>query len=179
MKKLLTILVTGMFAISFLTAIAQENIVALNKKQNTGLFADIDTFSSNTAVVPVTVTTRVIRNFMKDFPGISGTAWSKNGSGYVVRFSANGIQHWAFLTRKGHCHGTMRYYHEEGLPAYVRTIVKSNYYDFTIASVKEVSTGSDTAYLVTIEDKATWKVVRIVDREMDIYEEHVKSTGHK
>jgi hypothetical protein len=28
--------------------------------------------------------------------------------------------------------------------------------------------------LVTIEDKTTWKVIRVVDGEMDVWEEHQK-----
>jgi hypothetical protein len=53
--------------------------------------------------------------------------------------------------------------------------VKTNYYDYSITTVKEVSTIEGTAYLVTIEFKNNWKVIRVVDKEMDVWEEHQKS----
>jgi hypothetical protein len=123
----------------------------------------------------IEVNDRVVKKFTKQFAEATDVVWAKTNNGFIARFTSNGIQSWAFLTKGGNCLSTMRYYTEKELPADVRNQVKSTYYDFSITSVKEVSCNKLTAYLVTIEDKATWKVIRIVDGEMDIFEEHQKS----
>jgi hypothetical protein len=40
--------------------------------------------------------------------------------------------------------------------------------------VREINAANKTAYLVTIENAKTWKTIRVVDGEMDVYEDFIK-----
>jgi hypothetical protein len=69
----------------------------------------------------------------------------------------------------------IRYYGEDKLPSPIRHTVKSNYYDFSIFNVTEVSKGEKIVYLVKIEDKTCWKTLMVTDGEMETIEEYLKS----
>jgi hypothetical protein len=98
----------------------------------------------------------------------------KTSNGFVVRYTANGIQNRAYLNRRGNYETCVRYYTENELPSEVRQQVKSSYYDYKITSVKEVNYNHSTAYLVTIEDATSWKIIHVVNREMEVSEDHAK-----
>ena len=119
-------------------------------------------------------TPRAIQGFEKKFPGATGISWTKAGNNFAVRFTQGGIQHIAFFTPKGACNAYIRIYYEKDLPADVRTLVKDTYPDCKISLVKEVNHYGTTAYLVTIEGLTTWKTIRVVNGEMDVYEDYKK-----
>jgi hypothetical protein len=52
--------------------------------------------------------------------------------------------------------------------------VKSNYYDYTITVVQEITLHSQTIYLVHMQDETTWKVLKVADGEMSIIEDFNK-----
>lgn len=112
---------------------------------------------------------RVVSKFEKAFPSATDASWMTTNGGFAVRFLQKGMQHMAFLTKRGNCTDYIRYYFEKDLPSAVRTLVKSTYFDYKITRVEEVNHNNVTAYLVTIEDGTTWKVIRVVDDEMDVY----------
>lgn len=112
---------------------------------------------------------RVVSKFEKAFPGATDASWMNTNDGFAVRFLQKGIQHMAFMTKRGNCISYIRYYFEKDLPPAVRTLVKSTYFDYKITSAEEVYHNNVTAYLVTIEDETTWKIIRVVDDEMDVY----------
>ena len=82
-----------------------------------------------------------------------------------------------FYTRNGLVHCTINYYNEDKLPASVRHLVKSNFYDFNITFVIEVNKNDVTSYLVRIEDKTRIKTVKVIDGEWEMMEELVKGEG--
>ena len=53
-------------------------------------------------------------------------------------------------------------------------IVRYGYPDYSIKSVREIHAANATAYLVTIEDATSWKTIRVVNGETDVYEEFKK-----
>lgn len=138
------------------------------------VFSNMKEFNTSTPIYSTTVSNRVQQKFSKEFTNANDTRWTQEGKGYSVRFVANGIVHRAFLTKRGNCASLIRYYGEEGLPADVRHVVKSTYYDYNITLVTEVLHNRSTAYLVTIADKKSWKVIRVQDGEMDTWESHSK-----
>ena len=123
---------------------------------------------------PAAVSDRVYKNFNKQFAGVHQATWIENKRGYVVRFTANGMQHHAYLTKQGYCKSIVRNYTEKELPEDVRHQVKSRYYDFAIANVTEVKHNQITAYLVTIADKTSWKILRLVAGEMEVWRAYTK-----
>jgi hypothetical protein len=68
----------------------------------------------------------------------------------------------------------MRYYTEKELQPNIRNQVKSAYEDYSISSIKEVSNKKAIVYLVTIEDKTTWKIIRVANGEINVWEEYTK-----
>ncbi len=166
MKKLLIIAVLILSAIALTTtANAQFKFASGNEKNG----------SSYVSVAKEFKNTRPHKNFIKDFPDATDDSWAKTSSGFFVRFTSNGILNHIFLSHRGHLESRIQYYTENDLPAEVRHQVKSTYYDYAITSVKEVSCNNSTAYLVTIENATAWKVIRVVNGEKDIWEEHLKS----
>jgi hypothetical protein len=73
----------------------------------------------------------------------------------------------------------IRYYNEEKLPREVRHLVKSNYYDFSIYHVSEFRSNGKTAYVVVLEDKTSWKKIKVVDSEFEIIGEFSKVESDK
>ena len=117
------------------------------------------------------ISMNVREHFRKQFPGISGELWSKTENGFVVAFQTEGKRNWAFLDRKGNCTAQIHYYEEELLPKEVRGRIKSVYYDYSIGLVKEVSVGKDKVYMVTLEDKDSWKIIVVGEEEINVYKE--------
>ena len=69
----------------------------------------------------------------------------------------------------------LRYYQEEKLPHEIRGLVKSTYYDYDIYLITEVNRNEKIAYVVKMEDKTSWKTVKVVDGEMEVLEDYTKS----
>lgn len=175
MKKLLAILVVYLLTGSSITVTAQNNLIARNNTPAAGFSAvSFGSSNANSSLHPLTVSKRVMKKFAKQFTGVTDAAWVEDADGFVVRFTSAGIQNWAFLTSKGKCYGTMRYYTENNLPAAVRNQITERYADFEITSVKEVRHNKKTAYLVTIADDTTWKVIQVIDGKTAVWEEHEK-----
>jgi hypothetical protein len=177
MKKSIASYLFCLSVLSSTIATAQGSFVARNNKPEAASQASaVEVLSTNTTsnTSAFTVSERVAKNFSKHFAAVSDAQWVKDANGFVVRFTSNGIQNWAYLTKQGHCYSTMRYYTENELPAAVREQVKSAYENFEITSVKEVQYDNVTSYLVTIADAKTWKVVRVINGELDVWESHQK-----
>jgi hypothetical protein len=177
MKKSIASYLLCMSVLSSTIATAQGSFVARNNKPEAAFQTSaVEVLNTNTTsnTSAFTVSERVAKNFSKHFTAANDAQWVKDANGFVVRFTSNGIQNWAYLTKQGHCYSTMRYYTENELPAAVREQVKSAYEGFEITSVKEVQYDQKTSYLVTIVAAKTWKVVRVIDGELDVWETHQK-----
>jgi hypothetical protein len=122
-----------------------------------------------------TANDRVISKFEKFYPNANGESWIKMKNGFAVRFFSNNIQQLVFLTKRGGVISSVRYYTEKELPSDVRGMIRYEYPTYSIKSVREIHASDTKAYLVTIEDATTWKTIRVVDGEMDVYEDFIKS----
>lgn len=81
----------------------------------------------------------------------------------------------AFHDKKGNLLFTIDYYGEKGLPAEVRRLVKSEFYQYTILTVEEVKSPDMHVYLVDIEDDTTIKTVRVADGETEVVRDLVRA----
>ena len=121
------------------------------------------------------ISTNAVRNFMKDYKYVTNAKWSKLGNGYyVVNFTVDSIRTRIVYDRAGHCENIVRYYFENRLPPEVRHLVKSTYYDFSIYHIIEPTLNGITSYLVKMEGPTTWTTVKVVDGEMEVFEEYLK-----
>jgi len=114
-------------------------------------------------------------NFMNRYKNVPDAKWFKSSNGlFVAYFTSEEIQNFVYYNNRGSLEFVIRYYKEEKLPSDVRHLVKSNYYDFTIYNVTEVTRNDKIAYVVKMENKILWKTVKVVDGEMEVTEEYLK-----
>jgi hypothetical protein len=122
----------------------------------------------------VAVNSKALKDFTKNFKAANNASWYEIKDGFVAKFQENGVETNAYYDTKGRWASTIRNYGEDKLPKDIRHLVKSNYYDYSIFLVNEVTVGNKTAYLVRMEDKTTLKTIRVIDGEMDVYEDYIK-----
>jgi len=121
------------------------------------------------------IDTRAVRSFVGTFWNATDANWVSYPGGYVVYFTKNGIPNRAYYTRSGYLECTIRQYAENDMPADIRHIVKSAFYDYSISLVHEVTTRGKTSYIIKIEDKNSFKEITIDDAGMEVTHEFIKS----
>jgi hypothetical protein len=114
------------------------------------------------------------KDFNKNFRNAEDVYWSATKNAISVQCKIDGMPVRIFYDCKGRWTATIRTYGQDKLPADVRKQVRSSYYDYTIYIVNEVTVGKATAYLVGIQDQDTIKTIRVIDGEMDVYEDFKK-----
>ena len=118
---------------------------------------------------------KVLKNFERKQKGHPDAKWFKSSAGlFVAFFTKDGIQTFVYYNQKGAFEFMIRYYKEEKLPTGVRDQVSSTYYDYNIYQVTEVTRNDKVAYALKIEDKTSWKTVKIIGGEMEVMEEYTK-----
>ena len=119
---------------------------------------------------------KAVRNFTREYKNISDARWFKSANGeFAVYFISENIPSVIYYNKKGDYEFMIRRYNEEKLPHEIRHLVKSNYYDFNIYHVTEISRNGKIVYGIKLEDKISWKTIKVVDDEMEVIEEYFKS----
>lgn len=146
------------------------------KKQTEKIISESNSGVKNDSTVWNGINLNALRNFIKEYENVSNAKWFKSATGFFVAyFVRDDIRSWVFYNKKGDYVRMIRSYNEEKLPADVRHLVKSAYYDFTIYYVTEINSDMKTAYHVKMADKTSWKTIKVVDGEMEVTEEYVKA----
>ncbi|MEP6747872.1 MAG: hypothetical protein ABJB86_09100 [Bacteroidota bacterium] len=117
------------------------------------------------------IKTNAIRDFSKSFKNAQNVSWFVIKDGFSVKFSEDGVATKSYYDEKGRWVGIIRTYSQNKLPEDIRKQVRSTYYDYSIYNVNEVTVGNIKAYLIGIENDDNMKIVRIVDGEMDTYQD--------
>lgn len=87
----------------------------------------------------------------------------------------DGISNRLLFSNDGKLLQTIRDYTPENLPKAISNLVRNSYPRYSIFGiVNEVTIGDATAHLVMIENKNSWKRVRVINGEIDVYEEYKK-----
>ncbi len=133
---------------------------------------------TNSAILDASmVSAKALKDFKKSYKNPGDAKWVKSDHGVTARFNSNGIENVIYYDKKGNWQASLKGYFEDKLDKAVRAIVKQKYYDYKITYVQEVETGSTLGtptYMVHIESNDDFKIVKIYDGEMDIYEEFAK-----
>jgi hypothetical protein len=114
---------------------------------------------------------KAIRDFSRTFSNVTNEDWHIIRNGFIARFKLQDMQYRIVYNKKGSRLATFCYYNEQQLPADVRRLIKSTFYDFNIVQVTEVSVAGKTAYLVNIQDKTSLKTIKVVNDEMEIMQD--------
>lgn len=116
----------------------------------------------------VEVSKKVSDSFSKLFKGAEEPKWFQSNKNYVVRFILNNQSNKAEFTKKGNLVYHMAFGSENQMPADIRTIVKSKYFDYKINSTVKVDFEEKSAWIVNIEDGKQFYVLRVIDGVMDV-----------
>lgn len=180
MKKILFAVIAG--SISMLASTSGAVAQTSNKVKLLETHGDVVDINKliltlDKTISPDNINTRTLKNFKKDYKDAPGVKWVKDDQLITAEFSSNGIETVVYYNTKGRWLGSIKNYNEEKFDPKVRSIVKSTYYDYKIDYIQEVETidtyGMPT-YLAYIQDDADFKVIRIGDDIMDVYQQFKK-----
>jgi DNA-dependent RNA polymerase auxiliary subunit epsilon len=121
------------------------------------------------------ISIRAVRDFEKQYKNVSEVKWFVVDEGFIVYCNEGDNRLKVFYGPKGNFKCTVRNYTEAFLPKDVRHLVKSNYYDFNIFYVTEISSAEQKVYIIKLESKTAWNDVKVVDGEIVSVKEYVKS----
>jgi len=163
-------------------AYAQNNKLNEKLKLNSSSSKEVDYSSDAKTALPAapadpltSINAKAVKSFSKSYKKQSNAAWFTIEDGFVAIFTEGGVKTRVYYDTKGRLIGDIRSYMEDNLPKDIRHQVKSTYYDFDIFHVNEVTVGNTKVYLVKIEDKTSFKTIRIQDGEMTETEAFQKS----
>lgn len=123
-----------------------------------------------------TISLRAIKDFKTRYTKVADEQWSRIDKGFAAFFTTDGFKVRAYYDPKGRWQASLKYCDESQLPRFIRDIVKRTYYDFAITNVVEIAVPEHQVWMITIEDKDTFKVVRVNDEgEMDVQHDYVKA----
>ncbi len=123
------------------------------------------------------ISSRAVRNFIREYKSVTDAEWSRSANGlFVVHFTSDSINITIHYNKNGDCEFLIRNYSEDKLPREIRHLVKSNYYDFNIHHVTEVTVDEISTYVVLIGDKNSknktyWKIIRVANGEIEVIKE--------
>lgn len=117
---------------------------------------------------------KAVRHFNQEFRFVDNETWFKIRDGFTVKFMLNEVQYRVGYDRKGNWLNTVKIYHEPGMPRDIRQLVKSNYYDYAITLIEELTIRNLTTYVVHIDSGKEFKKLYLADGEMEIMEEYTK-----
>jgi hypothetical protein len=119
---------------------------------------------------------RMHYDFTNGFKGATNIDVSHADYSILISCTIDGGFNRIKYSRKGKWQSTTRTYNNEKLDETVRVHIESLYSRYSIfGGVVEVRSGNKTFHLVTIEDKKSWKRIKVEDGESEVYEEYKKS----
>jgi len=125
------------------------------------------------------VSSRAVRHFNRTYKNVDSVRWSRltdGKGGFGACFVTDGIPSSVRYDKGGNYECRFREYFEDNLPRDIRHRVKSVYYDFTIRFIKEVNMLDNTVYLITLEDKSSWKHILVTENKIVVLQEFFKTS---
>jgi hypothetical protein len=121
------------------------------------------------------INARMYKDFSSKFKNATDIHTNAVDNSTVISCNADGKFSRILYDRKGHWQHTISSYDNEKLPLNVREVIEDVYPRYEIfGAAVEVTVGDGTAYLVTIENKTSWKRIKVVNGETEVYEEYEK-----
>ena len=121
------------------------------------------------------INAKALKDFKSRFVSSGDATWFTAKYGLVSYIIQDGYLNRVYYDKNGHWVYSLLCYGENKLDRDVRKAVKMNYYDQNITLVKELQTPSGLAYIITLEDKTSIKLLKINrEGEMEIMQEMQK-----
>jgi hypothetical protein len=113
------------------------------------------------------IDSRARRDFSNNYKNVTDEKWTVTDEGFNVNFTIDEVKYSVRYDKKGYRLFTLRKYSEKNLPKNIRTLVRSNYFDYNIKSVDEISKPlMSIVYVVLLEGDKEWIKVKVQDGEM-------------
>jgi hypothetical protein len=106
------------------------------------------------------VNEKVLQSFNSVFASATNVKWTEYPNYYYVSFSQNDVTVRAEYDKKGNLVNSIRYYSEQHLPLNILCKIKKDYPVQSIDVVTEVSTQDGVAYIIQLQDKKGWTIVK-------------------
>ncbi len=176
MKKILLTGFTGIFLL-LVTSITANGQLASDNMQPSGDFDPFGkTVSKDAPLDRNRVSSRVIKNFVRSYKGVSGEKWYKLQDGFVSLFNLDDIDYQVAYDKKGTWIRTIRSYDESKLSGDLRHMVKSIYYDCGINLVQQIENPLDPlTYIIQLKGKTQIINLKIRDGEMTVLRKYTRS----
>jgi hypothetical protein len=141
------------------------------------LHAAISRPSAKINPAPLSTSDRAMAHFKEHYGDIQNVSWfnNKDRSMFCVFHEGNYMTH-VFYDKQGYWQGTLVNYTPAELVSDIKDLVMDNFAGYTISYVNEIRLpGEAPAYVINIEDANHIKVVQVVNGEIDITEDLIKS----
>lgn len=174
MKKTLLALAFGLLTVVIITSYASAQGIKDRSFAKNELYAKDPAAAGSNTNLPATgsaasgaVNLKAVKHFSKDFKMAQSVKWYKLDDGFVAYCTIKGDDSKVYYNKKGMLCGTLTYYDDKTMPRDVRSIVKSVYYDYNITLVQKAEVDNKIIYWVHLEDAGTFKILRIIEGEME------------
>ena len=124
-----------------------------------------------------TININAVRKFVRNFKDAKNVIWVKASDGFVARFANDSMHITVAYDLRGSWTYTFKKYAENKMPADVRDMVKSTYFDYAITEVTEIQIPEereDIIYRVLIKYAGNFKILQIRNKEMEIVSDYTK-----
>ena len=178
MKKNLLASLAGIFLSLVVSMAANGQIASISPKfsSNISPAKTSEAKSATTIIEASNVNQRAAKDLTKNFKNRSNERWLKVADGYIAKFNLSDMAHQVAYNKKGKWVYTIRTYDEWKLPADVRHMVKSSYYDYNITLVQEIATPDNPlTYIVHLEGNTQFINLKVSDGEMEEWQNFTKS----
>jgi hypothetical protein len=114
---------------------------------------------------------KAVRDFLKNFATVTNNKWLKGDDGSLTcQFSSDGVATSVRYDKSGDRLYIMKIYKEDKLADKIRRNITRKYYGAKITMVMEYDADRGVETYIHLEDSRTYKIVRIVDGDMELYE---------
>lgn len=122
------------------------------------------------------ISTKAVQNFVSNYPEVTDVKWFKSSCGLTgAYFEKDNTRTWAYYDKTGTCQYIIRHYYEEKLAAQIKELLSDKFPGFSIFHISEVTKNEKIAYVVKMQNKTSWKTVKVIGDEMEVVEEYLKS----
>jgi hypothetical protein len=153
MKKLIGLLLAGLLSLGWQDMQAQSSDYHLLNMSTIGI--------DKPAI-------RAARDFWQRAGETKGENWYKMPAGYMAFYQQGLAQGRYYYNKRGYWLYSLLTYSEKDLPAEVRRLIRSTYYDYSITWAKEIDQPQSIVYVAHIENGAGWEEIAVQDGEMQV-----------
>ena len=176
MKKVSLFLITAIVAMFAINPLSNAQTSASFNKETLLKSAGTANDADKLALEGIrSMNERMYKDFSSKFKNATDITTVAVANATIISCDFDGKHSRILYDRKGRWQHTITSYDCEKLPLNVREAVEAAYPRYQIfGAAVEVTVANGTAHLVTIENKTSWKRIRVVNGETDVYEEYEK-----